>query len=110
MLVRLATFKRGRFDLPSVQHDASRDDTKGDVRAIEPMMCDGRFWNVHAARSMHEGGGTEGRFARQARIDVDTRVFAEGIAVGGRKLHKEIVWVLTVDQMRSAVRRLTGCK
>ena len=67
MLIRFAASESRCFELPGIQHYTSRQHTKRDVRAVKPMMRDWRFWNVHAACSMHEGRGCQGQ-ARPADL------------------------------------------
>src|SRR5215510_13194886 len=110
MLIGLAASEGRCFEFPGIKHHTTREHTKRDVGAVQPMMRDWRFWNVHATCPMHEGRGAKGRFTRQTRIDVDTGGLVERVTIGGGKLHEEVMRVLAVYQMCASIRGLAGRK
>jgi hypothetical protein len=97
MLIRLAPSESRCFKLPSIQHDASGEHPKRNVRTVQPVMRDRRLGNVHPARPVHERRWAKRRLARETCIYVDTGVLVERITVGRRKLHEELMRMLPVD-------------
>src|SRR2546423_1421578 len=103
MLIRLSPPKPRGFDLPVVEDETGRHHPEGDVGAVEPMMGDRSFRNIHAARPVHEGSGSKGGFTWKTCVDEHAGCGRELMAVGTGKLHEQIVWMLPIDQGRDAV-------
>src|SRR5206468_13051750 len=88
---------------------AGGQDTEGDVRRIQPVVRDGRHRDVRAGVPVHERGRSQGWLAGEPAMD-EERAIAARHAVRARELHEQVVRVLSVDERRTAVRRLTGLK
>src|SRR6185369_11039863 len=104
MLVWLTAAKGRCLKLPVPGGDASRHDAERNMRGIEPVVANRRLRIITRAAAMHESGGAERRFGDRTAINEKAAACADLEIEPARKLHEEVVRMLTIDE-RNAIRR-----
>ena len=96
VLVGLAAVEGGHLHLPATIVDASRDEPERDVRRIEPVVRDRRNRIQHRRHAMRESDRAERWFPCESAINLPAQRTAQRPIVVRRKLHEEVVRMLTI--------------